>query len=199
MATGIGAGTRDIADRPNVVRVVLLQPLPAADPAAAEIGTGAVVLEANVDDLDPRLWPGVIAALLDGGADDAWLTPITMKKGRPAHTLRVLCAPPNREAIASMIFSLTSTIGVRWHPVGKTALERTWVPVTMDGHRVAIKVAHHHGRIASATPEFRDVQATAAATGLTEREVLARSGAAAQQAGLAAGELWPQRRSEPAP
>ncbi len=189
MATGIGAGTRDIPDRPNVVRVVLLQPLPAADPAATE--TEAVVLEANVDDLDPRLWPGVIAALLDGGADDAWLTPITMKKGRPAHTLRVLCAPSHREAIASLIFSHTSTIGLRWHPVGKSALERTWVRVTVNDHPVAIKVAHREGRITSATAEFRDVQAVAAATGLPERVVLSRSTAAAEEAGLAAGQDWP--------
>ena len=95
-AVGVGAGTRDVAGRPNVVRVVTGSPVP--DRLA---GSGAVVIETNVDDLDPRVWPGVLARLLEAGASDAWLTPILMKKGRPAHTLSVLapvhlaasCAP----------------------------------------------------------------------------------------------------------
>ena len=82
---GTGAGGRDPAELPNVVRLVLGEPADAGD------ATGPVVLETNVDDLDPRLWPGVLDALFAAGASDAWLTPILMKKGRPAHTLSALC------------------------------------------------------------------------------------------------------------
>ena len=89
-ATGTGAGSRDTAGRPNVLRVVLGEP--ATSDRDAGDADDAVVLEANVDDLDPRVWPGVLAALLAAGASDAWLTPILMKKGRPAHTLSVLVA-----------------------------------------------------------------------------------------------------------
>ncbi|MFZ0159061.1 MAG: nickel pincer cofactor biosynthesis protein LarC [Kineosporiaceae bacterium] len=185
---GIGAGTRDRPGRANVVRVVLTQPDSAA---AAAAGSDAVVLEANVDDLDPRLWPGVLTALLDAGADDAWLVPIIMKKGRPAHTLTVLCDPAVAGALRTLMFEHTSTIGVREHPVAKTVLARTWVRVPLDDQSVAIKVAHAQGRIMSATPEFTDVQAVAAELNSTERVVLARAAAAACSAGLVPGAPWP--------
>ena len=93
---GVGAGRpRPGRPTPNVVRLLLGEPAE----RRADLPS-AVVLETNVDDLDPRLWPDVIAALLAAGASDAWLTPILMKKGRPAHTLSVLVGPrpPRRRA-----------------------------------------------------------------------------------------------------
>ncbi|MDX6267794.1 MAG: pyridinium-3,5-bisthiocarboxylic acid mononucleotide nickel chelatase, partial [Frankiales bacterium] len=90
VTTGHGAGTRDPQEVANVLRLTVGEPL-------ATSGTG-VLLETNVDDLDPRLWPRVLEQLLAAGASDAWLTPIVMKKGRPAHTLSVLCADSDAEA-----------------------------------------------------------------------------------------------------
>ncbi len=117
-AVGVGAGSKDVPGRPNVTRVVLGSTTPAhSDRTPPPTGTAAVVLEANVDDLDPRLWPGVLDRLLRVGADDAWLVPILMKKGRPAHTVCVLCAPESAAALRAVIFDWTSTIGLREHPV----------------------------------------------------------------------------------
>ena len=94
------------------------------------------MLEANVDDLDPRVWPEVLAALMSAGAADAWLTPILMKKGRPAHTLSVLCRPGERDRIRDLVLSTTSTFGVREHAVDRVALQRDWRTLTVHGSSV---------------------------------------------------------------
>src|SRR5687768_2446498 len=125
---GMGAGGRDPVELPNVVRLVLGEP---ADAAPA----GPVVLEANVDDLDPRLWPGVLDVLFSAGASDAWLTPILMKKGRPAHTLSVLCRPDAVADVQAAVFATTSTIGLRVVAVGKVAIERAQASVDVLGRR----------------------------------------------------------------
>ncbi|WP_328475046.1 nickel pincer cofactor biosynthesis protein LarC [Actinoplanes sp. NBC_00393] len=178
-AVGVGAGTRDTPSRPNVVRVLLGQ---VESPAQQ-----AVVLEANVDDLDPRLWPGVLAGLLQAGADDAWLVPILMKKGRPAHTLTVLCSPAAADPVRAQIFRSTSTLGVRASSRRKTALDRTFVRVSVDGHACAVKLGHSGGVIVQVMPEFEDVAALARALGIAERDALARAGQAAAAAGLVIG------------
>jgi len=180
---GVGAGSKAFPDRANVVRVVVGSDIRAED---ADNAT-ELVIEANVDDLDPRLWPTVMAAVLEAGAADAWLTPILMKKGRPAHTLHVLATPERARALQEVIFTHTTTIGIRSTVVAKTALSRTWVDVELLGGTVPIKVAHRGGVIVSATPEFEDVAALAAATGQPVRAVLARASAAATQAGLEPG------------
>src|SRR5207302_7521131 len=88
---GVGAGGADPDGHANVLRLLVGEVSTSSTTGAPGSGHGtALVIEANIDDLDPRLWPDVIAALLAAGASDAWLTPILMKKGRPAHTLHVL-------------------------------------------------------------------------------------------------------------
>lgn len=182
---GVGAGTRDPEDRPNIVRVLVGT---AADqPAELAEMESQVVVEANVDDMDPRLWPGVLADLLAAGAADAWLTPILMKKGRPAHTLHVLSAPELLTAVQSLVLSRTPTIGMRVSSVGKLALPRCWVDVAVAGGTVRVKVAHRNGTIVQATAEFDDVAALAVAVGRPVAEVLAAAEAAAVTAGLVPG------------
>jgi uncharacterized protein (TIGR00299 family) protein len=170
---GIGAGHRDRPDQANVVRVLLGAPSNPRDAAAeTTIRSIGTVLTANVDDLDPRLWPGVLASLMEAGADDAWLTPILMKKGRPAHQVSVLCRPESAETLRRIIFDATSTIGVRESDVRKTALARYWATVGVAGAPVRIKVAHEDGRVVQVTPEFEDVRVAAAALGWPEAAVM---------------------------
>jgi uncharacterized protein (TIGR00299 family) protein len=175
-ATGTGAGSRDTAGRPNVLRVVL------GEPAASDAGrpVDGVVLAANVDDLDPRVWPGVLAALLAAGASDAWLTPILMKKGRPAHTLSALAPPHAVDAVRRVMFTESSTIGVREHRVGKRALARETRTVRVDGAEVRVKVASLDGQVVNVSPEYDDVAAAAVALGRPVKAVLAAAAAAAQ-------------------
>ncbi|MBI1757838.1 MAG: nickel pincer cofactor biosynthesis protein LarC [Actinobacteria bacterium] len=182
---GTGAGSRDLAEVPNVLRLVLGTPvvgtIGATTVGATETATGAiaVLLECNVDDLDPRLWPDVLAGLLTAGASDAWLTPILMKKGRPAHTLHVLCAEQRGPALRREIFDRTSTIGVRQLTVGKYALDREYGAVEVGGHRVGVKLARLEGRLVNLSVEFDDVRAAAEALGEPAKEVLRAATAAA--------------------
>ena len=174
-ATGSGAGGRDPAGRPNVLRVVVGEAVSGDAPAYDD----AVVLEANVDDLDPRVWPAVLAALLAAGASDAWLTPILMKKGRPAHTLSVLVAPAALDAVRRVVFIESSTIGVREHAVRKQALDRELRTVEVDGCQIAVKVARLDGAVVNVAPEYDDVAAAAARLGRPVKAVLAAAVAAA--------------------
>ncbi len=151
---GTGAGSRDPDGHPNVTRLVIGE-------SASEL-TSEIVLEANVDDLDPRLWPPVLTALLEAGASDAWLTPILMKKGRPAHTLSVLADPAHVDALERIVLTHTSTIGLRRHPVEKRALPRETVTVEVYGAPVRVKIARLDGRVVNAVPEYEDVARVAA-------------------------------------
>ena len=170
---GVGAGGRDPAELPNVVRLVLGRPVGAA--------ATAVVLATNVDDLDPRLWPDVLDRLLAAGASDAWLTPILMKKGRPAHTLSALCPHETVDAVRAEIFRRTSTLGVRSVEVGKTALERDAGWVTVGGERIATKRALLDGVVVNVSVEYEDVRRAADALGLPVKEVLRAATSAAYE------------------
>jgi uncharacterized protein (DUF111 family) len=200
-AQAFGAGGRDIEGHPNVLRLVLGDPVapPARDHAvlhspepspsvrdhavlhtAAEPTGTAVVIETNVDDFDPRLWPAVLARLLDAGASDAWLSPILMKKGRPAHTLHVLTAPERCEAVERAVLTETTAIGLRRIAVGKRALEREHVDVEVDGHTISVKLAYLDGEVVNVQPEYEHVAAAARALDRPAKLVLAQAISAAQ-------------------
>ena len=174
LRSGSGAGGRDPGEVANVLRLVLGEPL------AGERGT-ALLLETNVDDMDPRLWPGVLQTLLATGASDAWLTPILMKKGRPAHTLSVLCGPTEVAAVREVVFRETSTLGLREQVVGKTALARAERTVEVDGRRVRVKLGLLGAEVVNAMPEWEDVAAAAAALGRPAKQVLRDAHAAARE------------------
>ena len=182
-AQGFGAGTRETPGRANVVRL-LVGEAPAVDPRVAPAGattTRQVVVESNVDDLDPRIWPDVLQRLLAAGAADAWLTPILMKKGRPAHQLSVLVEPGLVGDVCRVIFTETSAIGVRSHDVAKLPLDREVRTVVVGAGHVRVKVASYAGTVVNAQPEYDDVLALAGRTGRPVKAVLAEASAAAQR------------------
>jgi pyridinium-3,5-bisthiocarboxylic acid mononucleotide nickel chelatase len=185
---GVGAGTTDVPGRANVVRVVLGDLTDRTDPPAQPDNAVLMsVLETNVDDMDPRVWPTVLASLLTAGAADAWLVPIMMKKGRPAHTLAVLTPVHRRDVLRRLIFELTSTIGVREVTVSRIALDRFWVPLPVAGGQVRLKVAHRGGEVIHATPEFDDAAEVAAQRSVPVRRVLEEAVAVAEREGFVPG------------
>ncbi len=178
---GVGAGSRDIPQQPNVLRMLV-------GSGNCENAHTAIVLETNVDDLDPRVWPSVLQTLLAAGASDAWLTPILMKKGRPAHTLSVLCRHDVTEQVREVIFAETPSIGLREIIIGKRALERDSVTVRVEGQRVRVKVARANGRVVNVQPEYDDVVSAAAALRRPAKVVLA-------QATSACASMWEEQQN----
>ena len=172
-SAGYGAGTADIAGRPNVVQVVIgAEPLPSLTPAP---GQPAQLLEVNVDDATGEVVAHTISALLNAGAYDAWVSPIMMKKGRPAHTVHALCDPAKAGEIGAILLRETGSLGMRGTMLQRWPQRRDEITVHVQGHPVRVKTAP--GR---AKPEHDDAAAAAGALGLPLREVLAQ---AAQLAG----------------
>ncbi|HVL85262.1 MAG TPA: nickel pincer cofactor biosynthesis protein LarC [Pseudonocardia sp.] len=157
-----GAGGRDPAGRPNVLPAYL---------GAAEGGVAdMVLLETNVDDVSGEVLGHLIGQLLAAGAADAWVTPIVMKKSRPAHTVHVLVDPQRAAACGRTLLAETGSLGLRRSRVERVALARRTTTVEVAGHPVRVK----HGPFGS-KPEHDDVAAAAAATGLPLREVARRA------------------------
>jgi uncharacterized protein (DUF111 family) len=164
---GHGCGSRDPDAVANVLRLVIGEPFRPA--------TSSSLLEANIDDLDPRLWPHVLDQVLAAGAQDAWLTPILMKKGRPAHTLSALCRSDRLPAVRSAIFRETTTIGLREIPIVKHALERTDAVVTIDGCPIGIKRAWMDGELVNVSAEWSDVAEAARQLDRPAKTILAEA------------------------
>lgn len=183
---GVGAGSRDLPEVANVCRLVLgtpadlhLPPVPTAEPDNAALAVGEplgipILIETNVDDLDPRLWPGVLEKLFDVGVADAWLTPILMKKGRPGHMLTVLCRDDQRDSVLTVMARETTTIGMReLSVVRKHELPRVMVRVDVEGQLIGVKIATLHGYPVNAQPEYRDVARAADELGRPLKEIMA--------------------------
>ncbi|HEU4675636.1 MAG TPA: nickel pincer cofactor biosynthesis protein LarC [Motilibacteraceae bacterium] len=188
-AVGTGAGGRDLPDHPNVLRLVV------GETTDSQERQQALVIECTVDDLDPRIWPGVLTALLDAGASDAWLTATLGKKGRPGHLLSVLTMTEHADAVRRTVLTHTSTLGLREHPVAKTALARCAVTVDVDGRPVAVKLGVLDGLVVNAQPEWEDVAAAATALGRPAKVVLAAAVAAAHDA-APVGQAPPETATE---
>lgn len=168
IASARGAGGRDPVTHPNVVTGHLVETgLSLTDQNAGDsAGEGAVVLETNLDDVTPEVLGYVIERLLDAGADDAWVTPIVMKKGRPAHQLSALTTPDGAKDLRAIISAETGSLGIRQIHADKFPLDRSITTVSLVGHPVRIKSGPH-----GAKPEHDDLVVVAASTGTPLREL----------------------------
>jgi uncharacterized protein (TIGR00299 family) protein len=148
--TGYGAGARDFADTPNVLRVLIGD----ADPASTS--HTVVVVEAEIDDMNPQIFGLLMDRLLAAGALDVFYTPIQMKKNRPGTMLSVIAAPDMRRTLTEIIFRETTTIGVRYSEITRECLDREVLPVETPLGTVRFKVARRDGELFNASPEFDD-------------------------------------------
>jgi uncharacterized protein (TIGR00299 family) protein len=187
--SGSGAGNKDTPLRPNISRVLIGS---RESPDAGGDGEPLVLLETNVDDFDPRLWPPVLRSLFAAGAADAWLTPILMKKGRPAHTVSVLARPDQSDQLRDLILSNTSSIGVRRTDLRRWALPRGWMDIRVGDQELPVKVSHRNGVIWQVSPEFDQLDRAAADRSISPQRLLDETRAAANAAGLMPGAPVPR-------
>jgi pyridinium-3,5-bisthiocarboxylic acid mononucleotide nickel chelatase len=165
--TGYGAGDHDFPDNPNVLRVLV------GRSAESSRAGRVLVVECEIDDMNPQIFGVVMDRLYAAGALDVFYTAVQMKKNRPGTLLTIVAPPDRRGPLADIIFRETTTIGVRYSEVDRECLTREAVPVETRVGTVRMKVARRDGRIVNAAPEFEDCARLAAEHGLPVKEVQA--------------------------
>jgi uncharacterized protein (TIGR00299 family) protein len=163
--TGYGAGGHDFTEHANVLRVIL------GESNSADEALAVAVIEANIDDLNPQVLAYATERLLEAGALDVTLQPLSMKKGRPGSLLRVVAKPEHREALAQLIFAETSTLGLRMYAAERRVQSRTWAEVETRYGKVRIKV----GSEGSYAPEYEDCRKLAVASGVALKHIIAEA------------------------
>jgi pyridinium-3,5-bisthiocarboxylic acid mononucleotide nickel chelatase len=150
---GYGAGDRDPADTPNVLRVIVGE----GGQSGAHVSTEQiVVLECEIDDMNPQLFGSVMDKLYKAGALEVYFAAVQMKKNRPGTLLTILAQPEQRQSLAGIVFRETTTIGVRYHEVTRERLDRENVNVPTPLGTVRFKIARFGGQVVNASPEFED-------------------------------------------
>jgi uncharacterized protein (TIGR00299 family) protein len=158
--SGYGAGTREFPGHPNVVRLTIGE---AASQLAAKTASETLtVLEANLDDLNPQVFGYVMDRLLEEGALDAFGVPVQMKKNRPGMLLTALCKPEDASKLTQLIFTETTTLGVRRRDEIRQTLARRWENVSTQWGEVRIKIASMNGTVTNYAPEYEDCRRIAA-------------------------------------
>ena len=171
-AVGYGAGTADFDTRANVVQVVVGE---TNSDSFRSTGQHVRLLEVNVDDVTGEVLAHTVSSLMAAGAHDAWVTPIVMKKGRPAHTVHVLCEEVRTGEFAELLARETGSLGVRGSIVERWPVAREETTIEVEGQTIRVKVADHRVKV-----EFDDAARAAAALGIPVREVLRRAEEAAR-------------------
>ena len=155
-----GAGSREFEKHPNVLRLVVGEEVPAA---ASKVHSEMItVLEANLDDLNPQVFGYVMDRLLEDGALDVLGIPVQMKKNRPGMLLTVLCKVEDADKLTQLLFTETTTLGVRRRDESRQTLARRWESVLTQWGEVRIKIASMNGTVTNYTPEYEDCRRIAA-------------------------------------
>lgn len=166
-STGYGIGQKINPARPNILRVFL-----AETGHKEEKGHKAYLVECNVDDMNPELSDYISARLFAAGAGDVWFSPVIMKKGRPAFTLSVICEEEQKDAVREILFTESTTIGLRVTPFVKETLHRVFEEVETRFGKVILKKSYFNDRLVSVKPEADRCAAIAAETGLPMKQVI---------------------------
>jgi len=165
---GYGAGTRELAEHANVVRLIIGE----AQATSGITQETITVLEANLDDLNPQIFGYVMDRLLEEGALDVFGMPVQMKKNRPGMLLTVLCKPEDASRLSSLIFSETTTLGVRQREEKRQALARRWVTVATRWGDVRMKIASMNGTVTNYAPEYEDCRRIASERHVALKDVM---------------------------
>jgi len=182
---GYGAGDRELAETPNVVRVLVgesadrgVPHLSTEAPSAKVEGASAsamriVVIECEIDDMNPQLFGPLMDTLYAAGALEVFYLSVQMKKNRPGTLMTIVARPEDRERLTDIVFRESTTIGVRYQEMSRDCLDREMVTVGTALGPVRFKVARRHGRVLNAQPEFDDLAKRAAERGIPIKEVQA--------------------------
>jgi len=159
--SGYGAGSRDFPGHPNVLRLTIGEA--ASNALSAKTASETItVLEANLDDLNPQVFGYVMDRLFEEGALDAFGMPVQMKKNRPGTLLTVLCKPEDTGKLTHLIFTETTTLGVRRRDEMRQTLARRWEKVQTQWGEVRMKIASMNGTVTNYAPEYEDCRRIAA-------------------------------------
>lgn len=168
--TGYGLGSKD-SSTPNVLRIFLGE-ISANTEKADDQETGvAVIIECNIDDMNPELYDALMERLFAAGAHDVFLTPIIMKKSRPAVMISVLCDVGKQKAIEEILWLNSSTFGLRSYKVAKSMLRRETVKVKTKYGEITVKNGYLNGRIIKSKPEYEDCKRLAKENGVTIQDI----------------------------
>jgi len=168
LKTGYGIGQRD-GEIPNVLRVYLAEGSTQTTEDVEE--EEAVMLECNLDDMNPERYTHVMDLLFGAGAADVFIIPIVMKKSRPAHMLSVLCSSDSADKMKEILFTETSSIGLREHTLRKSMLRREMVMLSTKYGEIEVKRSYFNGRVVNEKPEFEQCRKLAREHGVTLEEI----------------------------
>lgn len=174
-AIGYGAGSSNFLNLPNVLRIVIGETY---NPLECD---SVIVIESNIDDMNPQFYDHIIDRLFEAGALDVFLTPIIMKKNRPAVKISILADKDNTDRLAEILLKETTSFGLRMHSVGRIKLEKEIKTIETEYGNVKVKIGKRDGRIINIAPEYEDCKRIAKERGVPIMEVYEKVKSAAEK------------------